>query len=165
MAPQDPGEVADAAEIGAALRVLLGRTHDVEDALARRLGLGVTDVLALQHLVDRAELGPVDLGHLLRIRSASATALVDRLQSAGHVERVRHPTDGRRVVLSLTDSARREAAAALAPLLARIGAVVAGFSAEERRAIARFLQRAGEAMADFAAEDAPDDGWPVRRRG
>ncbi|MCO1660103.1 MarR family winged helix-turn-helix transcriptional regulator [Pseudonocardia humida] len=150
-APDDP----DRPDVANALRVLLAQTHDVEDTLARRLGLGVSDVIALQHLVDHTELGPVDLGHLLRIRSASATALVDRLQSAGHVRRVRHPTDGRRVVLALTDSARTEAGAALAPMLGALGAVIAEFTPDEQRSIARFLNRATEALAAFAAEPPP----------
>jgi DNA-binding MarR family transcriptional regulator len=149
--PDDPGTDADI-DVANALRVLLSRTHDVEAALARRLGMGVSDVIALQHLVDGADLGPVDLGNLLRMRSASATVLVDRLQSAGHVRRVRHPTDGRRVVLALTDSARAEAGAALAPMLGALGAVIADFTSDEQRTIARFLHRATGAMADFAAD-------------
>jgi DNA-binding MarR family transcriptional regulator len=148
----------DDPDIGDALRVLLARTHDVEHALARRMGLGVTDVIALQHLLDHDDLGPVDLGNLLRIRSASATALVDRLQSAGHVERVRHPTDGRRVVLSLTGSARTESVAALGPLLAAIGAVIGEFSDEEQRTVARFLHRATDALDGFAAQTPRADG-------
>src|SRR5687768_13674903 len=111
---------ADAPDVAEALRALLARTHDVEAALARRLGLGTSDVVALQHLAEQPDLGPVDLGNLLRMRSASATALVDRLQSAGHLRRTPHPTDGRRVVLALTDSARSEVAAALGPLIGAI---------------------------------------------
>ena len=149
-------EIPDAPDVANALRVLLAQTHDVEAALARRLDLGVSDVLALQHLVDNGDLGPVDLAHLLRIRSASATVLVDRLQAAGHLRRDRHPTDGRRVVLALTDSARAEAGAALAPMLGALGAVVADFTVDEQRTIARFLRGATQAMADFAAGRAND---------
>jgi DNA-binding MarR family transcriptional regulator len=137
-------------DLPVALRRLLARTHDVEQALARRLRLGETDVVALQHLVDHPDAGPADLARLLHIRTASATALVDRLQDAGHLERAPHPTDGRRVVLALTDSARAEVGAALAPLLARIADVVGGFDADEQRAITRFLTAATAAMADFA---------------
>jgi len=140
----------DRPDVPDALRRLLARTHDVEEALARRLHLGSTDVVALQHLVDHPEAGPADLARLLHIRTASATALVDRLQDAGHVRRAPHPTDGRRVVLALTDSARAEVGAALAPLLARIGEVVGGFDADEQRAITRFLTAVTTAMADFA---------------
>jgi DNA-binding MarR family transcriptional regulator len=142
----------DRPDIPDALRRLLARTHDVEEALARRLHLGGTDVVALQHLVDHPEAGPADLARLLHIRTASATALVDRLQDAGHVRRAPHPTDGRRVVLALTGPARAEVRAALAPLIGGIADVVAGFGADERRAIARFLTEATAVMVDFAAE-------------
>ena len=53
-------------------------------------------------------------------------------------------------MLALTDSARAEVGAALAPLLARIADVVGGFDADEQRAITRFLTAATAAMADFA---------------
>lgn len=142
----------DRPEVPEALRLLLARTHDVEEALARRLHLGSTDVVALQHLVDHPDAGPADLARLLHIRSASATGLVDRLQEAGHLRRAPHPTDGRRVVLALTDPARVEVRAALAPLIDRIAEVVDGFSADEQHAIARFLGEATAALTDFGRE-------------
>jgi DNA-binding MarR family transcriptional regulator len=140
----------DRPDVPEALRRLLARTHDVEEALARRLHLGDTDVVALQHLVDHPDAGPADLARLLHIRTASATALVDRLQDAGHVRRAPHPTDGRRVVLALTGSARAEVRAVLAPLIDGIADVVAGFGEDERQAIARFLVEATGALAAFA---------------
>jgi DNA-binding MarR family transcriptional regulator len=142
----------DRPEVPEALRLLLARTHDVEEALAGRLRLGSSDVVALQHLVDHPDAGPMDLARLLRIRSASATALVDRLEEAGHLRRAPHPTDGRRVVLALTEPARAEVRTALAPLIDRITDVVAGFTAEEQRSIARFLRAATAAMTEFAEE-------------
>jgi DNA-binding MarR family transcriptional regulator len=42
------------------------------------------------------------------MRSASATVLVNRLESAGDVSRYPDPADGRRIVPRLTDSARTE---------------------------------------------------------
>jgi DNA-binding MarR family transcriptional regulator len=142
----------DGSDLPEALRRLLAGAHDVEEALARRLQLGSTDVVALRHLVDHPESGPADLARLLHIRTASATALVDRLQDAGHLRRVRHPTDGRRVVLALTEPARAEVRAALEPLIRRIGEVAAGFDADEQRAITRFLVGATAALAAYAAD-------------
>jgi DNA-binding MarR family transcriptional regulator len=142
----------DRPPVAEALRRLLARTRDVEGALARRLHLGDTDVVALQHLVDHPDAGPAELARLLHIRTASATALVDRLQDAGHLRRAPHPTDGRRVVLALTDSARAEVGAALGPLLARVARVVDGYDAGEQQTIARFLTEATAALADFAAD-------------
>jgi DNA-binding MarR family transcriptional regulator len=70
------------------------------------------------------------------MRSASATVLVNRLESAGDVSRYPDPADGRRIVPRLTDSARTEFAvengaakivrAALVPLPARMAEMWCG---------------------------------------
>jgi DNA-binding MarR family transcriptional regulator len=125
--------------------------HDAEAALARRLHVGVTDVQALQVLTGR-DVGTVGLGAALGIRSASATALADRLQAAGHLRRVAHPTDGRRVVLELTASARAEVRTALRPLLDAIDGIVADLDDAEQVVVQRFLRRATAAITDFAAD-------------
>ena len=134
-----------------ALRALMWSVHDAEAALARRLHVGVTDVQALQVLTGR-DVGTVELGAALGIRSASATALADRLQAAGHLRRAAHPTDGRRVVLELTPSARTEVLTALRPLLDAIGGVVADLDDAEQVVVHRFLRRATAAVTDFAAD-------------
>ena len=41
----------------------------------------------------------------VELRSASVTALVDRLEKVGHVRRVRDPEDRRRVSLEMSDAA------------------------------------------------------------
>ncbi len=125
--------------------------HDAEAALARRLRVGVTDVQALQVLTGR-DVGTVELGAALGIRSASATALADRLQAAGHLRRAAHPTDGRRVVLELTASARVEVLTALRPLLDAIDGVVADLDDAEQVVVHRFLRRATGAVTEFAAD-------------
>ncbi len=45
-----------------------------------------------------------DLAEQLLLRQHAATQMVDRLQKAGLVDRDPSPTDGRSVVLTLTDS-------------------------------------------------------------
>ncbi|MDN5855346.1 MAG: MarR family transcriptional regulator [Actinomycetia bacterium] len=141
------GETPDVPD---ALRELMWHVHDAELALARRLGVGVTDVLAMQVLAGGAT-GTVGLGAALRIRSASATALADRLEDAGHLRRVPHATDGRRVLLQLTESARADVIAGLRPLLDMIAAIVDDLEASERLVVHQFLRRATAAISDFAA--------------
>ncbi len=69
-----------AREIGLAVRALVLTDREMQTALARRLGVGLTDVRAMEELVASPDvLGPVELGNRLGIRSASATVLVDRL--------------------------------------------------------------------------------------
>ena len=146
-------------EVGWALRAVQRLDAPVRATMARRLGLGHTDVQALELLrLPPDGIGPVELGELLGIRSASATALVDRLESAGHVTRVRHPSDRRRVVVEPTDSARREVVGVLAPLIADMEEVAAELTPEEAAAVVRYLRRIAEVMERFVATGggAPD---------
>ncbi|MFF4648360.1 MarR family winged helix-turn-helix transcriptional regulator [Streptomyces sp. NPDC001380] len=159
-------------EVAWALRELLRANREAEHALARRLGMGATDLGALEHLIEGERLaeggglGPVELGDRLGIRSASATALVDRLQAAGHVTRAPHPTDRRRQVVHTTAHARQELAGALQPLIDAVDGVVAALGPDERDAVARFLSGAAAAVrAASAAEAGADPAAGAAPRG
>lgn len=89
------------------------------------------------------------------IRSASATALVDRLEQSGHVNRQARPDDRRRVALIPSAQSGIDVLAALSPLLAEIDAAAARLSPDEAAAVTRFLTEAAAAMRHFAhGEDA-----------
>jgi DNA-binding MarR family transcriptional regulator len=143
-----------AAEPTWALWEVLRAAADAGHVLARRLGLPDNDVRAMSLLVDSEDpLGPVELGNRLGIRSASATELVDRLEAAGHVRRVRHPHDRRRVVVEVTESGRGAVLAELGPLLARFDRVAEGLGPEGSAAVVAYLRAiAGEQRA-FGAQD------------
>ncbi|MGN6251544.1 MAG: MarR family winged helix-turn-helix transcriptional regulator [Marmoricola sp.] len=139
--------------IGMAVRDVLRLAPDVHAALARRLGVGVTDLLALDHLsVPPAPEGVVDLGRRLGVTSASATVLVDRLVAAAHVRRVPHPHDRRRTRLEMTDHAETEVRAALEPLITGLGTVVAGLDEEQAATVLGFLTDLVAVLTRFAAE-------------
>jgi DNA-binding MarR family transcriptional regulator len=134
-----------------ALREVQRASHDATLALARRLGIGTTDVAALEHLTSAGEpLGPVQLGQLLGLASASATALVDRLERSGHVRRSPHPRDRRRQTVSVTRESTDQTWEALRPLLADIDLAAAQLTPEEAAAVVRFLGAAAEAMRRYA---------------
>lgn len=142
----------DLSEVSWALREVNRLSGAVDDAVTRRLGVGHNETLALDILMQSpVGMGPVELGNHLGIRSASATALVDRLEASGHVRRVRHPTDRRRLIVETTDSARRDVLAALAPLLADVDAIADGLSSEEAAVVIRYLRAVAGAMRRFSA--------------
>ncbi|UQU62774.1 MarR family transcriptional regulator [Couchioplanes caeruleus] len=141
-------------EISHAIREMLRANGEAAQSLARRLGLGITDATALDHLLSSdGGLGPGELSRLLGIRSASATTLVDRLEATGHVRRVPHPSDRRRQTVVATDRAYDEVLGALAPLFRRVEEAAARLTPEQAAATAAFLREAAEAMRDYAAGD------------
>lgn len=119
-------------------------------ALGRAMGMGSNDVWALERLNMEGPLGPAELGRRLGgMRAASATALVDRLESAGHVERQRHPSDRRRQVVVTTQRAYEAGGEAILPLVAGLEKVANEFTDEERAVVARYLDRVVEVTDSF----------------
>ena len=143
------------AALGTALRVLLRAGREMHTAMAHHLGLGETDLAAMDQLVSSTTpLGPVELGYRLGIRSASSTVLVDRLEAAGHLRREPHPSDRRRVVLRASESARAEVRATLTPLLVAISDITARLDTTQATVVLSFLRDVTAAMAEFARSTA-----------
>ncbi|TWF74773.1 DNA-binding MarR family transcriptional regulator [Pseudonocardia hierapolitana] len=139
-----------AAEATWALWEVMRGATEAGYVLAERLGLPYNDVRALSVLTESEDpLGPVELGHRLGMRSASATELVDRLEGSGHVRRVRHPRDRRRVILELTETGRQAVLAELGPLLARFDQVADDLGPEGSAAVVTYLRAIAEEQRTY----------------
>lgn len=136
----------DGEELGELLRAYARAVQRVNLALARALGIPPTDVWAMEHLLTAGELGPVELGNRLGIRSASATTLVDRLERAGHAERRRHDVDRRRLVVAPTEQGAQAVATAFAPLAQSLDDAAEDLTPEGRAAVAQYLRRVTAAL-------------------
>ncbi|MET8830999.1 helix-turn-helix domain-containing protein [Streptomyces sp. NPDC004610] len=119
---------------------------------ASRNGMHPTDVRALIALMDarRAdeELTAGKLGAALGLNSAGTTALVDRLERAGHVRRERGARDRRQVVVQVDESAVELGRAYFGPLIGRTVALLDGYDERELAAIRGFLTGVREAAAE-----------------
>ena len=145
--------------IGQALRTLLRLAPDVHTVLAHRVGVGLTDLMALDRLTSSPEpMGVVELGDSLGIRSASATVLVDRLVAAGHLQRAPHPTDGRRRIVRATGSARDQMLGSLRPLITGINEITDRLDADTSRAVLQYLDEVCAVLQDFARAPGPAHG-------
>jgi DNA-binding MarR family transcriptional regulator len=134
-------------------------TPDVKEELAPRLrwaitrtarrlrqeagtDLGPSQVAALATIERHGPLSPSELADRERIKRPTATRIVGHLETAGLVERVRDPEDGRASILSVTSEGRellkRLRARKTAYLAKRLGAL----DAEDRRT----LERAAELL-------------------
>lgn len=128
-----------------ALREVVAAGGKVRRAVARRAGLGETELLALQHLMP-GSLGPAEVARLLEVSTAASTGIVDRLAARGHVERRPHPDDRRRIDVHVTDSGRAEVVALLMPMFVQLARLDAEFDDAERAVVTRYLQGALEAF-------------------
>ncbi|MER6784746.1 MarR family winged helix-turn-helix transcriptional regulator [Streptomyces sp. NPDC000658] len=119
---------------------------------AQRHGMHPTDVRALIVLMDarRAaeEVTAGRLGAALGLNSAGTTALVDRLERAGHVRRVRGAADRRKVVVEVDERAVALGQAFFGPLIGRVVDLLDGYDEPERAAIRGFLEGVRRAAAE-----------------
>ncbi|MEU5841726.1 MarR family transcriptional regulator [Rhodococcus sp. NPDC047139] len=110
---------------------------------AQEHGLHPTDLRALIGLLDRERAGelatPGWLAEHLRLNTASVTALVDRLEKAGHVQRDRDSKDRRRVILRVTPAAEKLGWDFFGPLIAQASDALETFSAARLDAVRDFL--------------------------
>jgi DNA-binding MarR family transcriptional regulator len=139
---------------GETIRQLLNR-RDLASArhraaMSRRLGLSESEMLAVAHLAQHGRLSPSALGHLLDLSSGGVTALVQRLESGGHLVRRRHPTDGRSVLVELSPELVQRAEQAFGPLVDDLERAALELSESEHEVVRRFLDRAVALSEDHA---------------
>ncbi|WP_431804387.1 MarR family winged helix-turn-helix transcriptional regulator [Microbacterium sp. bgisy203] len=117
--------------------------------------LGDNELRALQFLLLRRREGfdvkPSEISRHLDISSASTTALLDRLERQGSVQRVSHPTDRRSILIAPTDRAFDEVADLVDAYESRIESAVDALGDDGRRAVVAFLDAITAASDDVAA--------------
>jgi len=147
------------------LALLLRRLTVELDAVGQRFAdlhaLNRTDVRALVAIMDAARRGQSltagSLGDAVDLRSASVTALVDRLERVGHVRRVRDAEDRRRVALEISDTAMAAGGEFFGGLQRDLTAAMADYSEEELAVVRRFLEEMTQVIARHARPQ-PSDG-------
>ena len=113
-----------------------------------------TDLNALGAIMDASRSGePMTPGRLstqLRLSAPATSALLDRLENAGHVRRVRSTTDRRRVDLVITETALAVGRALFMPLSEQLRPVIERYPADQRALVADFLTDVADATRSAA---------------
>lgn len=115
--------------------------------LARTMVMTPAELLALAHLGMDGALSPGDLARRLHMRSGAITALLDRLTEHGHVVREPHPSDRRKLVVSLTEEGRRATMHELRPMVAEVVDLVGRLPEADRETVGRFVDELAAAVA------------------
>ncbi len=133
-----PERTSHAAEIGRVARLLrdvtTASTLYAERARGEvgvhRSDLGALGILS-QALRDDQALTAGDLATRLGLSAPATSALLDRLEAIGHVTRQRHPDDGRKVVIHMTDTAVATGWRAFGPIQGAVSQALSDFSEQE----------------------------------
>jgi len=147
--PSDPDRAA-ALDVVHLLREVALRLELAVGEFARTTGLHGTDVRALVRLLDAeragAEATPGWLAQQLGMTSQATTAVIHRLEAAGHVERLRSRTDGRSARLQVSDSAVALGWQFFGPLLDRMIVTTQGLGPDEQTVVKEYLSAVSDAL-------------------
>ena len=122
-------------------------------ATAKRMGLEASELAALEHLQASGAINQKRLGERLSMSPGAITAMIDRLERRGYVERTPNPEDRRSALVNITKVGIEESLRHLWPYIEDMKGVEEGFSEEERVVVARFLRAATQATQRAAEDD------------
>jgi DNA-binding MarR family transcriptional regulator len=138
------------------LRLYSSHAQHIGHAFAHQNQLGPADLHALIAVMEAERAGqPLTAGMLakeLNFSTSSVTALVDRLERAGHIYRARDTRDRRKVFLRYADTGAEVARRFFAPLGRRSDSVMEQFTVKELATIKRFLAAMTQAMRQHRDE-------------
>jgi len=112
-------------------------------AVGQLLGVNVTDMKCLDMMTMQGSTSPSELAEFTGLSSGATTAMIDRLEKIGLVERHPHPKDRRSTTLVLTKEAMRKLPLLFQSLANAMEALVSGYSQWELRVLGDFFFRAG----------------------
>jgi DNA-binding MarR family transcriptional regulator len=134
-------------------------------AVARAHDVSMAEMKAIDHIQAEGGLTPGELGERLSLTSGAVTAVIDRLERAGWVERSPHPTDRRSVVVRMTEQSMEAGARIYVPYSEALGRLAAELPPESRQAVADYLEKAADIAAEHAREWRDSGPAPTARPG
>ena len=140
-------------EVERQMRRMTVESERLAHEFAGRHDLHSTDFQALVHVMDAEgrgrPLSPGELGQALSLSSGATTAVVDRLERAGHVRRDRDPCDRRKVRLRWAEHGMAVAQDFFGGLLPLRRDVMGAMSDDDLHVVRRFLAAMGDGMAAY----------------
>ena len=103
-------------------------------------GVNRTDWRCLDILGTRGAMTAGQLADAVRLTTGAVTGVLDRLEAAGLVRRIRDTQDRRRVIVEITEEVSRVSAPVYGPLIADAAEAHEVFDTDELDLIARFVR-------------------------
>jgi DNA-binding MarR family transcriptional regulator len=112
-----------------------------DETAASALGVNRTDLRCIDVLSRHERLTPGRLGVALGLSTGSVTAMIDRLERLGYVTRSPDPTDRRKVLVEITDTARARAWELYGPFVTEGDALMREYTNADLELLTGFLRR------------------------
>lgn len=125
-----------------------------QQEVAQRLGLNVTDLTCLGHILGAGEtpLAAGELAELVDLTTGAVTGVLNRLERAGFARRRPDPADRRRVRVVAEPAAAARVVAVYQPFYDRLGALFAEYTPDEIAVIADWFERAAVEVRAHCAQ-------------
>jgi DNA-binding MarR family transcriptional regulator len=110
-------------------------------AVGRILGINITDMKCLDIIVIRGSANPSQLAKLTGLSTGSTTAMIDRLEKKGLIERQHDPKDRRGTIIVLTQGAMNKLHLLFDSMAKAMERLVSGYSEEELVTLSEFFRK------------------------
>ena len=131
------------------LREQASRAVLLHGLIAERAGLGPTDIKALDLARDADELTAGHLARLTGLSNSATTALLDRLERRGYVERHSDVSDRRKVVVTLTGKLDDTLREVFLGMLELVNETLDAYNEDELELLSGFVAQLNAAAAGF----------------
>jgi DNA-binding MarR family transcriptional regulator len=148
--PRSRAELIEA--LGHEVRLQQNATEAIDELFSLYIGVNRTDARCMDLLDVNGPMTAGELADRAGVTTGSVTAILDRMERAGYVRRVRDAADRRKIHVELTEEARRVSNEFYAPIVERGAQLLMRFSADELRTILEAARVSRELSESFAAE-------------
>jgi DNA-binding MarR family transcriptional regulator len=139
-----------------ALRDLVMAAERERLRMAREvLNIGLNELLACAFIAVSGPRTPSEIAERLQITTASVTELVDRLERGGLVTRIPHPTDRRKLLVTLTPTGVRKSELMQEHFTDVLAKCSTDLTPSERTVVLNFLRHAAATMESPTRVDTP----------
>lgn len=137
-----------------ALRDVVTATERERLRMAREvLNIGLNEMLACVFIAAGGPRTPSEIADRLQITTASVTELVDRLERDGLVTRIPHPTDRRKLLVTLTEAGAQKSDLMQDRFIEVMAECATDLTPGERTVVLNFLRSAAATMGSPAGVD------------
>jgi DNA-binding MarR family transcriptional regulator len=134
----DPADVA-VARLARSLRDLIVAGDQLRRVSAAHDGIGLSEFMTLSQLFFDGPAGPSELARDLGLTPGSMTLLLDRLADLDYVDRLPHPSDRRRQVVSITATGEQLHRVAFSRFTGAVTDAVSGHRGAQADGLAAFV--------------------------
>lgn len=128
-------------DIRARVQQIAVRQRRFERYLTGGLGVDHAGLHTMDQLISGGPATPTQLAEAVQVSTAAMTLVLNRLEAAGHVRRDRHPSDGRKLVVTAAPDSAERAHDLVLPLIDGVEQLVATMTAADRRVVVDFLDQ------------------------